>query len=58
MYIRKTKDIYILQGYYSGWEDLTAEETRQEIKQRYKEYKENEPATPIRIVCKREKINQ
>ena len=36
---------YVLQGKYPGphgWEDLTAEETKEDIKQRLKEYRENE----------------
>jgi hypothetical protein len=36
---------YVLQGNYGpqyGWEDLTAEETKEDIKQRLKEYRENE----------------
>ncbi len=58
-YQRKTRDIFTLQGNYGpphGWEDLTAEETRSEIKERAKEYRENEPGTPLRIRCKRERI--
>jgi len=42
-YKRKTKDEYILQGYYGhGWEDLTSEESWKEIRMRLKEYRENE----------------
>ena len=40
---RKTSDTYVLQGNYGhGWEDLTAENTLAEIRQRRKEYRENE----------------
>ena len=40
---RKTSDSYVLQGNYGhGWEDLTAENTLAEIRQRRKEYRENE----------------
>ena len=39
-YTRKTKDEYIIQGYYGqGWEDVTAEDTRTEAKTRLKEYR-------------------
>ena len=48
------KMIFVLQGTYGhGWEDLTAEETRAEIRQRLKEYRENEGGN-YRIVRKRE----
>ena len=34
---------YVLMGNYGhGWEDLTAEETRKDIRQRLREYQENE----------------
>lgn len=37
------KDEYVLQGNYGcGWEDLTAEETREEIRDRYRDYEHNE----------------
>jgi len=50
----KKKIIFVLQGTYGhGWEDLTAEETRAEIRQRLKEYRENEGGN-YRIVRKRE----
>jgi hypothetical protein len=46
--------LMVLQGSYGyGWEDLTAEETRKEIKQRLKEYRENENGT-YRIIRRRE----
>jgi hypothetical protein len=54
-YLRKTEDVWTLQGRYGhGWEDLTAESSRAEIKQRLKEYRENEGGE-YRIVKKREK---
>ena len=57
-YERKTEDIFNLYGYYYGtWEILTSEKTKPAIKQRAKEYRENEPQTPIKIEKKREKIN-
>jgi len=52
-YVRKTEDEYVLQGRYGhGWEDLTAETTRKEIKQRLREYQENEGGE-YRIVHRR-----
>ena len=55
-YIRKTKDIYIIQGYYSlGWEDLTIEETLIDAKQCLKDYNDNEFSFPHRMIKKRMK---
>lgn len=48
---------YVLQadyGYGDGWEDLTAEETKEEINQRRREYEENAPGVPCRVVRQRE----
>lgn len=59
-YTRKTVDEYEVQGNYGyghGYECVTTEETRQEARQRLKEYRENEPGTPFRIVKKRVKIS-
>ena len=50
----KKRTIFVLQGTYGhGWEDLTAEETRSEIRQRLKEYRENEGGN-YRIITRRE----
>ena len=59
-YIRKTKDVYILLGDYGqGFEELCTEESRGDIKQRYKEYIENDTySRGFKIVKKREKITQ
>lgn len=59
-YTRKTRDVFELEGYYQpyGWELLTAEETRTEIRQRRQEYRDNEPGTPLRIRKRRERIEQ
>lgn len=49
--------LFVLQGDYGyghGWEDLTAEESRKEIKARLREYRENEGGT-YRIIQRREK---
>lgn len=45
-------DHYVLQGNYGGvygWEDLTAEVDKEEIKSRLREYLENEPSTTFRV---------
>lgn len=45
---------YVLQGNYggqAGWEDLTAEETREEIVERRNEYRDNAPGR-YRIVTR------
>ena len=55
---RVTRDNWELQGNYGfghGWECLTRG-THAEVKQNRKEYRENEPATPLRVVRKRERI--
>lgn len=42
-YQRKTRDEFELQGNYGqGWECLTTEDSRAEIRQRLREYQENE----------------
>lgn len=44
---------YILQGNYggvAGWEDLTADDSHAGIKSSRKDYEDNEPGTPLRIV--------
>lgn len=48
----KYKYIYVLQGFYYGWEDLTESENYKEIKNDYKDYKENE-RVPHRIIQRR-----
>jgi hypothetical protein len=40
-------------GYGHGWEDLTAEKTYSEMKVRRREYRENEPGTPTRVIKRR-----
>lgn len=58
MYIRKTKDIYILQGFYAGmWEDLFECETRREAREDLACYNENERDIAHRIIKRRVKIN-
>ncbi len=59
MYTRKTVDIWEIQGNYGcGWECVTAEETRKEARERFREYTENEPGVPFRMKLKREKITK
>jgi hypothetical protein len=56
MYIRKTRDLYIIQGFYSGsWEDETTEYIRREAINRLLEYRENMPEYAHRLTKKREK---
>lgn len=48
---------FVLQGNYGyghGWEDLTAADTRAEIRGYRKDYRENEPGTPLRVIQRRE----
>ena len=57
-YVRKTKDEYVLMtnyGYGDGWEEVCTEETFAEVKQRKKEYIENMPQYPYKIVKRRVK---
>jgi hypothetical protein len=57
MYTRKTTDEYIVQGNYSqGWEDETTEETWREGMRRLKEYRDNMPEYPHRLIKKRIKL--
>lgn len=51
----KTKYIWILRSNYGyGWQDESAAETRKEILQTLKEYRENCPQAQYRIVGRRE----
>lgn len=48
---------YVVQGHYggsAGWEDLTAETTRSEARDRLREYRENEPEHRHRIIERKE----
>ncbi len=57
-YVRKTKDEYVLMtnyGYGDGWEEVLIEETFAEAKQRKREYVENMPQYPYKIVKRRVK---
>ena len=53
-YIRKTIDEYrLLCNYGYGWECILAEETNKEIADRKREYIENAPQYPYKVVKKR-----
>ena len=55
-YIRKTIDVYTIQGlYYGTWEDETTETTRREAINRLLEYRENMPQYAHRLIKHREK---
>ena len=60
MYKRKTQDEYTLLGNYGyGYDELTTETSRVEIRQRLKEYRENDTqALDFKIIKKRVKIEQ
>ena len=51
-YIRKTIDKYQLLCNY-GWECILTEETKKDIAERKREYIENAPQYPYRIIKKR-----
>ena len=56
---RKTKDVYVIQqnwGYGHGWEDVNEEATRKDGVRSLKEYRENQPGTPARMIVRREKV--
>ena len=59
MYKRKTIDtweLHVNYGYAHSFENEITEYTRQEIKQRVKEYKENVPQYALKVIKKREKL--
>lgn len=58
-YKRKTRDIFEIRVLYSkeyGYERVCSEDTWAEAQQRLKEYRENEPQYPSKIVRTRERI--
>ena len=58
-YQRKTVDVYSLfvnYGYGHGYEHELDEYSRSEIRQRQREYAENCPQYPTKIVMRRERI--
>lgn len=48
--------LYVIQGYYpsSGWEDETQTTSQREARQYLKEYRQNMPQYPHRIIQRRE----
>lgn len=51
---RKTRDEFQVHGNYAhGWEEVTAEDTRKEARERLREYRENEPGTAFKMVKRR-----
>lgn len=55
-YVRKTRDEFEIRGNYGyghGFETVTSETTRREARARLREYRENEPGVPFRLVCVR-----
>ena len=53
-YIRKTVDEYHTQGNYGcGWETVTIDDNKADARQMLRDYNENEPGIPHRIVKKR-----
>ncbi len=53
MKTNKYSYLYVLQGYYQGWEDLTQSESMKEMKSDKKAYQENEKGQ-YRIIKRRE----
>ena len=57
MYIRKTIDVWEVQGYFGNeWEMVTVEDTKKEALNRFKCYRENDRKHPYRFIKKRQKI--
>ena len=55
--INKYLYLWVVQSYYGdlyGWEDVTAEDTYTEGRARLREYRENEPQYPHRMIHRRE----
>lgn len=61
MYTRKTIDVWEVQVLYLpqyGYETVTCEDNKKEAYKRLKEYRENEPQYPSRLIKRREKKEQ
>jgi len=57
--VPKTQLVHVVQGNYGygqGWEDVTAEDTREKAKQRLREYRDNERGVPFRLIRRRERL--
>jgi hypothetical protein len=60
-YVRKTRDYWAIEQYTGAqydWEEVCAEDSRKEAKQRLREYRENQPEYSARAVRRRERIEQ
>lgn len=58
-YVRKTRDEWQLHGDYGqGFEEITAEETYDGIRERLREYRQSEPRVPFKVRYVRVKIEQ
>lgn len=58
MTIKRNKFTYlhVVQGYYGfGWEDVTASEHSREARANLREYRENCPEYPHRVIQRRER---
>lgn len=61
---KRTKEYRIIQGNYgNGWDDLVSYDTsdenqRKDLKQNWKDYNENEPNIPHRIITRREPLDE
>jgi hypothetical protein len=52
--MRKYNYVFVIQGYYChGWEDETEEDTRKEARQQLRDYRENMPEYPHRMIQRR-----
>jgi len=51
----KYEYLYIVQGYYTCWEDLCCSENKQEACIDYKAYCDNAPQVPYRVIKRRVK---
>lgn len=53
-YVRKTEDEFqIHQETPEGWEEVCAEKTMRAARQTVRDYRENQPEFPVKIVTKR-----
>lgn len=59
-YQRKTRDEYVLVGNWGGygWEEVLTEDSYKEIKQRYREYVENDKRADYKIKKRRVPIDK
>lgn len=58
-YVRKTHDEWHTQGWYGcGWETVTIDDNRADARQMLRDYNENEPGIPHRLIKKRVRNEQ